>query len=357
MQTTESRKRTRRGTQRVTMTDVANAADVSPSTVSLYLRRPGAVSRHLAERIARVIDEMGYVPNLVAGSLAAARSRTVGVILPSILNSFFAETYNTLQGMFQAAHYQTLLGVSEFSPEEEESLIRAFLAWSPAAMVVTGFHHTERTRAMLASCGVPVVEMWDMPSHPGEAVGISVGFSHFEVGRMQTSHLYDQGSRKVAYIGAAAHQDLRVRSRTDGYEAEVLRRGLHEPIDFTVPDAATTEVGRWLIDEILTRHPDIDGVVCSNDALALGVLFEVTRRDLRVPEDLAVVGFGDLPFSNSCPPPLTTVRPPQREIGRLSATQILAALDGARSTPQHHNLECELVVRGSTRPVAKGQGG
>jgi LacI family gluconate utilization system Gnt-I transcriptional repressor len=133
-----------------------------------------------------------------------------------------------------------------------------------------------------------------------------------------------------------------------------MRRGLHDPIDFTVPDAATTEVGRWLIDEILARHPDIDGVVCSNDALALGVLFEVTRRDLRVPDDLAVVGFGDLPFSNSCPPPLTTVRPPQREIGRLSATQILAALDGVRVTPKHHNLDCELVIRGSTRPLTKG---
>ncbi|PWC37748.1 LacI family DNA-binding transcriptional regulator [Azospirillum sp. TSO35-2] len=358
MSITESRKRVRRGTQRVTMSDVATAADVSPSTVSLYLRRPEAVSQALAERIARVIDEMGYVPNLVAGSLAAARSRTIGVILPSILNSFFAETYNTLQALFQEAHYQTLLGVSEFSPEEEESLIRAFLAWSPAAMVVTGFHHTDRTRAMLRSCGVPVVEMWDMPTHgPGaesEAVNISVGFSHFEVGRMQASHLYDQGSRKVAYIGAAAHQDMRVRSRTAGYEDEVRRRGLHQPIAFTVPDAASTGVGRWLIDEILTQHPDIDGVVCSNDALALGVLFEATRRDLRVPDDLAVVGFGDLPFSSSCPPPLTTVRPPQREIGRLSASRILSALGGARVPPCHHNLDCELVIRASTRPVAGG---
>lgn len=333
------------------MSDVADAAGVSASTVSLYLRRPEAVSPELAERVARTIEQMGYVPNLVAGSLAAARSRTIGVILPSILNSFFAETYNTLQGLFRHAQYQTLLGVSEFSEDEEETLIRAFLAWSPAAMVVTGFHHTERTRAMLSSCGVPVVEMWDMPSEDKPAVAMSVGFSHFEVGRMQTSHLYDQGSRKVAYIGAALRQDMRVRSRTDGYEDEVRRRGLHEPIAFTVPDAASTGVGRWLIDEILTVHPDIDGVVCSNDALALGVLFEATRRSLRVPEDLAVVGFGDLPFSDSCPPPLTTVRPPQREIGRLTATQILASLSGTKIPPIHYNLGCELVVRGSTRPV------
>lgn len=346
------RKRSRRATQRLTMTDVASAAGVSPSTVSLYLRRPEAVSAELAARVRTVIDELGYVPNLVAGSLAAAKSRTVGVILPSITNSFYAETYNTLQQAFQAAHYQTLLGVSEFDPEREEELIRAMLAWSPAAMVVTGLHHTDRTRAMLGSCGVPVVETWDIPSAQSPAVDMSVGFSHFEVGRRQTSHLYDQGSRKVAYIGAAVHQDMRVRSRTDGYEDEVRRRGLHEPIAFTAPDTASTPVGIWLIDEVLTTHPDIDGVVCSNDALALGVLFEANRKGLRVPDDLAVVGFGDLTFSASCIPPLTTVRPPQREIGELAAGLILARLGDDKALATQRNLECELVVRDSTRPAS-----
>jgi len=349
---TPPRKRARRATQRLTMTDVAAAAGVSASTVSLFFRRPEAVSPHLAVRVRAVIDELGYVPNLVAGSLAAAQSRTVAVILPSIVNSFFAETYNTLQSLFQGSQYQTLLGVSEFSPEREEDLIRAFLAWSPAAMVVTGFQHTERARAMLRSAGIPIVEMWDMPSSPAEAADLSVGFSHFEVGRRQTSHLYDQGSRKVAYIGAAVHQDLRVRSRTDGYEDEVRRRGLHQPIAFTAPDAASTPVGTWLIDEVLAVHPDIDGVVCSNDTLALGVLFEARRRDLRIPQDLAVVGFGDLSFAAVSVPPLTTVRPPQREIGRLAATQILARLGGAEIPPSHYTLDCELVIRDSTGSLA-----
>ncbi|CAO3455494.1 Transcriptional regulator, LacI family [Azospirillum argentinense] len=346
------RKKTRRATERLTMTDVANAAGVSPSTVSLYLRKPEAVSEELATRVRTVIDQLGYVPNLVAGSLAAAKSRTVGVILPSITNSFFAETYNTLQSAFQTAHYQTLLGVSEFDPEREEELIRAFLAWSPAAVVVTGLHHTERTRAMLRSSGVPVVEMWDIPSAQTPAVDMTVGFSHFEVGRRQASHLYDQGSRKVAYIGAAVHQDMRVRSRTDGYEDEVRRRGLHEPIAFTAPDTASTPVGIWLIDEVFALHPDIDGVVCSNDAMALGVLFEANRRGLSVPDDLAVIGFGDLTFSAACLPPLSTVRPPQREIGELAAGQILARLNGTTVAQPHHGLDCELVVRDSTRPDA-----
>lgn len=348
------RKRARRATRRLTMADVATEAGVSPSTVSLFFRRPDAVSPHLADRVRRVIDELGYVPNLVAGSLAAAQSRTVAVILPSIINSFYAETYNTLQSLFHASHYQTLLGVSEFSPEREEDLIRAFLAWAPAAIVVTGLQHTERARAMLGSAGIPVVEMWDMPTDSVGAVDLSVGFSHFEVGRRQTSHLFDQGCRKVAYIGAAVHQDLRVRRRAEGYEDEVRRRGLHAPIAFTAPDSASTPVGVWLIDEVLAAHPDIDGVVCSNDTLALGVVFEADRRGSRVPQDLAVIGFGDLTFSSSCLPPLTTVRPPQREIGRLAATQILARLGGAQVPPSHCNLDCELIVRDSSLRLRDG---
>lgn len=347
------RKKSRRATERLTMTDVAKAAGVSPSTVSLYLRKPEAVSDELAGRVRRVIDELGYVPNLVAGSLAAAKSRTVGVILPSIINSFFAETYNTLQRALQAAHYQTLLGVSEFDPEQEEELIRAFLAWSPAAVVVTGLHHTDRTRAMLRSGGVPVVEMWDLPTDDVPSVDMSVGFSHFEVGRRQTAHLYDQGSRKVAYIGAAVHQDMRVRSRADGSIAEARRRGLHEPIAYTVAEPASTPVGIRLVSEALTAHPDIDGIVCSNDVLALGALFEANRRGLIVPRDLEVIGFGDLTFADSCLPPLTTIRPPQREIGELAAAQILARLDGGRALEPHHGLECELVVRESTSPTVR----
>lgn len=344
-------RRTRRATHRLTMSDVASAAKVSPSTVSLYLRKPEAVSQELAERVQKVIDDLGYVPNLMAGSLASARSRIIGVIIPSIVNSFYAETYNTLQNVFHASQYQTFLGVSDFQQEREEDIIRAFLASLPAAMVVTGLTHTDRARTMLKAAGIPVVEMWDIPTEDLHAVDMSVGFSHFEVGRRQASYLYDQGSKKVAYIGAAIHQDLRVRSRSDGYEEEVQRRGLHEPIAFTAPDTASTPVGIWLIDEVLSVHPDIDGVVCSNDALALGVLFEAQRRGLKVPEDLSVIGFGDLTFSNSCQPPLTTIRPPQRQIGRIAAAQIIARLDEKEIPATHTELDCELVVRGSTKPI------
>ncbi len=342
-------RRRRKATHRLTMNDVANAAKVSPSTVSLYLRKPAAVSLELAERVQKVIDELGYVPNLMAGSLASARSRIIGVIIPSIVNSFYAETYNTLQNVFQASQYQTFLGVSDFGQEREEDLIRAFLASLPAAMVITGLTHTDRARTMLRAAGIPVVEMWDMPNEEFQAVDMSVGFSHFEVGRRQAAYLYETGCRKVAYIGAAIHQDLRVRSRADGYEEEVRRRGLHEPIAFTAPDMASTPVGIWLIDEVLAAHPDIDGVVCSNDALALGVLFEAQRRSLKVPQDLAVIGFGDLTFSNSCQPPLTTIRPPQRQIGRISAAQIIARIEGKVIPASHTELDCELVVRNSTR--------
>lgn len=348
-------RRTRRTTQRVTMNEVAAAAGVSPSTVSLYFRRPDAVSPDRTERVRIAIEQLGYVPNLAAGSLAAAGSRTVGVNIPSIINSFFAETYNTLQSLFQGAEHQTLLGVSDFNPEQEERLIRALLAWSPAAMVVIGFEHTAQARRLLLSCGVPVVEMWDTPQAGVQAIDMSVGFSHQEVGRLQTRHLYDQGCRQVAYIGAAVEQDTRVRSRGAGYAQEASRCGRHPPVAVTTPDPATPPTGCRLFSEVLNSHPDIDGIVCSNDMLALGILFEAQRRNIRVPEDLSVVGFGDLSFSGSSLPPLTTVRPPQTEIGGYVARQIMERLRGGDISSPHVELRCELVMRGSTRGLDSAQ--
>ncbi|WP_245986049.1 LacI family DNA-binding transcriptional regulator [Azospirillum thermophilum] len=336
----------------MTIIEVAAIAQVSPSTVSLYCRRPEEVSPSMAERIRKVIDECGYVPNLMAGGLSAGKSRTVAVILPSITNSFFAETYNILQDLLHAAQYQTMLGVSEFNPEREEHLIRAFLAWSPAAIVLTGFEHTEGTRAMLRSAGIPVVETWDVTDAPGVAIDLSVGFSHTDVGRRQTGFLYDQGSRRVAYIGVAAAQDTRLHKRADGYAEEVRQRGLHEPMSLVVTDVVRASIGSRLISEMLDRHPDIDGVACSNDTLALGVLRELACRGLRVPEDVAVIGFGDLTFADSTQPPLTTIRPPQQKIGSIAASQVLSRLRGVEVLPAHQDLDCELVVRASTRKPA-----
>src|SRR5690606_4433158 len=191
--------RRRRRAQRVTLREVATLAGVSPSTVSLYVRRPAAVSTVRAQRIAAAIAELGYVPNLMAGGLAAAASRIVSVIVPSIRNASFAETVAALQTALGAEALQVMLGHTEYSEAQEEALVRAALSWAPAAIVLTGLGHSAGTRALIGGSDVPVVEMWELG---GEVIDMAVGFSHGEAGAAAARHLVSRGRRNIVFLGA-----------------------------------------------------------------------------------------------------------------------------------------------------------
>jgi len=206
------------------MDDVAQLAGVSTSTVSRVLRAPQSVSNDLAQRVRGAIDRLGYVPNLMAGGLAAARGRTIGVIVPSLLNSFFAGTVDTLSAMLSSAGWQVLDGSSNYSEAREEALVEAFLAWSPAAMVLTGLSHSRRTAHLLRSARIPIIETWDVAETPIDTV---IGFSHRDVGREMAGHLIAGGRRRIAFVGAMMHLDHRAAQRALGFRTgrhPMLRR-------------------------------------------------------------------------------------------------------------------------------------
>jgi LacI family transcriptional regulator, gluconate utilization system Gnt-I transcriptional repressor len=345
--------RRRRGPARVTMTDVARLAGVSASTVSLFLRDPAAVSRRLAPRIEGAIDSLGYVPNRLAGALAGAPSRVVGVVVPSLVNSFFADTVTALQTRMMVEDIQLLIGHSDYDEATEERLVRTFLTWSPAAMVLTGLHHGRATRHMLAASGVPVVEIWELGPNP---LDMAVGFSHADVGRAQTRHLIDQGCRDIAFVGARLHRDRRAAQRARGYEETLASHSGLAParVADAGPQGSTEAAARAFADLLATR-PALDGVVFSNDLLALGALFEAQRRGLAIPGRVAIIGFGDLDFGKGSAPRLSTVRPPGAAIGTRAAELVLARAAGAGELPEITDLGFELVVRESSRrraPVA-----
>ena len=314
------------------MADVARVSAVSASTVSLYLRKPRAVSAKAGRQIARAIDELGYVPNLVAGGLASATSRVVGVVVPSVRNAFFAETVSTLQRLLSTAGLQALVGHAEYSDEQEEALVRIALAWSPAGIVLTGLRHSETTRQLLKSTVTPVVEMWELGAEP---IDMNVGFSHHAVGAAAARHVLARGRSKPAFLGARLHEDGRAAQRAEGFVAEATRQQVGAPV-IAHAGPASTEAGAILLDRALAAVSDVDALVCSNDTVALGVLFECQRRGIKVPTDLAVIGFGDLEFSGFSVPPLTTIRPSGNLIAREVARLLLRRIEnkhqlGARS--------------------------
>ena len=307
------------------MSDVASRAQVSASTVSLYLRKPGLVSLASGRSIQLAIDALNYVPNRVAGGLAAASSRAVSVIVPSIRNAFFAETVSALQTELGKEKIQVLLGHSEYSEREEENLVRTALSWSPAAIVLTGLHHSVITRKLLKSSQIPVIEIWELGAAP---IDMAVGFSHRLIGETVAGHLLGRGRRKMAFLGARLQEDRRAADRADGFVQATRSDGRGSALLFSHPAPASVDIGAILLAQAIAAAPGLDAIACSNDHLALGALFECQRQGIAIPERLALVGFGDMDFSSCCNPALTSVRPSGDIIGTETARLILERIDG-----------------------------
>lgn len=338
--------RKRRKMQSVTMMDVAARAQVSPSTVSLYLRKPDAVSASASETIAKAIQALNYVPNLMAGGLAAASSRAVSIIVPSVRNAFFAETVATMQAELGKERLQVLLGHTEYSEREEENLVRMALSWAPAAIVLTGLSHSNATRKLLQESRVPVVEIWELGAEPIE---MAVGFHHEQVGRSAAAHLVQRHRRNLVFLGARLQEDRRAAHRAEGFleEARKVAGVTAEIIQHPAPSSA--EVGAMLLGETMRKFPQVDGIACSNDHVALGVIFECQRLGIEIPGQLSVVGFGDLSFSAASNPSLTTIRPPGDLIGTEAARLILERIaQGGERTPTVIDTRFTLLHRQSS---------
>lgn len=317
-------RRGRRKMQGVTMAEVAGAAGVSASTVSLYFRRPEGVSPVAREAIARAVADLGYAPNPVAGGLAAAGSRIVSLIVPSVRNAFFAETVAALEAALAPHALQVLLGHTEYDLAREEALVRAALSWAPAAVVLTGLQHAPATRALLQGTRVPVVEIWERGPPP---IDMGVGFSHPEVGAAMARRLIGRGRRRIAFCGARLQQDRRAAQRADGFLVAARAEGVAAAI-LDHPGPADPQAGASLLDRALREMDRLDGIGASNDLVALGALFEAQRRAIAVPHALALVGFGDMPFAAACVPPLTTIRPAGDRVGAEAARLVLARMRG-----------------------------
>src|SRR3954454_11425899 len=255
--------------QRRRMEDVGRRAGVSPLPVSRALRTPDKVAPATRARIAAAIAELDYVPDLVAGGLAARRSRLVAVIVSTLENSIFAATVQGLDAALRDQGYAVLLGSSDYSREGEEDLLRAVLCRRPDGIVLTDYVHTPAAQRLLRAAGIPVVETWELPAAP---LDLAVGFSNLAAARAMTLDLYAYGYRRIAFVGTSAPDDRRGRLRREGYRAALaeLEAGPPREVLLPVPLVGITD-GPAAFDALLAAHPYADAAFCGVDALAAGL--------------------------------------------------------------------------------------
>ena len=339
--------RARRGTRHATVVDVARIAGVAPNTVSRVLNNPAQVAEATRDRVLDAIRKTGYVPNLLAGGLRSARSRLVAAVVPTIAGPVFLEAVEALTDALDEHGYQLILGQSGYKTSREDALLDAIIGRRPAGIVLTGVMHSAEARRRLAASGIPIVETWDLTRTPIDMV---VGFSHEAIGEAVAEFFHRRKRRRP---GVITGDDERAARRTSGFvraaaRLEMKGRGPAGTAVKTVPAPTTLASGRSGLAELLAREPKLDAVFCSSDLLALGVLTEAHARGIRVPHDLAVVGFGNLPFSAGVIPSLTTVHVDGPRIGRIAASMVVARSEGRKVDEPVVDVGFSLVERGST---------
>lgn len=321
-----------------TLHDVAREAGVSLITASRALSNPRIVSDATIERVREAVRKTGYIPNLLAGGLKSKRSMTVAGLVPIISVPQFLPTVQALTEALDAEGYQLILGQSGYDHSREEKLIATMMGRRPDGIVVTGLVHSARAREQLQRLGIPVVETWDLSERP---VDMMVGFSHLKVGSAVAGYFRGKGWQR---LGIATGDDHRAMQRCEGF----LAAAGHEVPTAVVPAPSNLALGRRALSELLQKDPKLQAVYCSSDGLAQGVLVEAAARGLRVPQDLAVCGFGDADFAAHLRPSLTTVHVDGPAIGRRAAQMIVARCNGEPVPEPVVDLGFRIVEREST---------
>jgi LacI family gluconate utilization system Gnt-I transcriptional repressor len=334
----------RRGSGGVTLADVSRLAGVSAITVSRALNTPDLVSPETREKVRLAVAQTGYVPNLLAGGLASNRSRLVAALVPTIAGPVFLETIQSLTETLAERGYQLMLGQSGYDRSREDALIDAIVGRRPDGIVLTGIMHSAAGRRRLLASGIPVVETWDLTPTP---IDMLVGFSHEEVGAATAEFLHRRGYRRPAIVTG---DDRRADLRRAGFEQAWRRLSQAEAPSLPVhrvPAPTTLGAGRSALAELLDNGVSIDALACSSDVLAHGVITEAQARGLRVPDDLGVMGFGDLAFARHAHPAISTVRIDGTAIGRRSALCIVERAEGREVAPKVMDLGFSVIERAS----------
>ncbi|AQT60573.1 LacI family DNA-binding transcriptional regulator [Cellvibrio sp. PSBB023] len=309
---------------KITLVDVALAAAVSPITVSRVINQPEKVSEAARLKVQKAIDELGYIPNQHASSLASSRSGVIGVAIPSLSNVVFTDVLRGIYKVMGAAGYKVLLVDTHYSPLEEEKMVRTLLSQSPEGLIITGGDQTPACDQLLRKSRIPLVQIMELLPNP---IDMNIGFSHLLAGADVVAHLLAQGYQRIGFIGA--RMDPRVQQRIRGYTQALAKRDLFEAnLIATSPEPSSIALGGALFKSLMAANEGrIDAVFCANDDLALGALFEAQRMNIAIPKQLAICGFNDIEAAAYVNPSLTSVAVGRYEMGVKAAELIIQALN------------------------------
>ena len=328
---------------RVTVRQVAVRAGVSTATVSRVLAGSGHVAENLRRRVVDAARALDYRPNRAARSLRIRRSLTVGVLVPDVQNPFFTGILRGLESVLEGDGFTFLLGNSDGRPERERLYIDTLRDEGAAGFIIVPTDGDQESYRVLQSAGVPIVTI-DRTAAGLKADQVTV--TNQDGVRGAVHHLIGLGHRRIGFIGGPAEINV-ARERLAGYEQALaehhiaLDPGLVQPGDFQQTGGYRAMLALL---ETATRP---SAVFVANNLMTLGAVQALHERGVRIPGEVAIIGFDDMPWATSLQPPLTAVAQPTKEIGIAAAQLLVARLRDPDRPFRRVVLETQLIVRGS----------
>jgi LacI family gluconate utilization system Gnt-I transcriptional repressor len=300
----------------LTLRDVSEASGVSEMTVSRVLRSRGDVSDSTRERVLEAARRLGYVPNKIAGALASQRVNLVAVIIPSLSNMVFPEVMTGISETLEDTGLQPVVGVTNYSPEREESVLYEMLSWRPSGVIIAGLEHTDAAQAMMRQAGIPIVEIMDIDGSP---IDSAVGISHRRAGRQMAEAIIAAGYRNIAFLGTMMAHDHRAKKRLEGFEEALAKAGLSLVDREYYSGGSALLKGREMTESVLQRNPQVDFLYYSNDMIGAGGLLYCLDKGIDVPGRIGLAGFNGVELLDGLPRKLATMDACRLQIGRVAA--------------------------------------
>lgn len=331
---------------RVTMSDVARKAGVSLMTVSRVINNKGDVSRETRQRVLETIASLGYRRSAIARSLATKETSTIGLVVPDVSNPFFAEITQGVERLAYSRGYHVFLCNTEEDPQRELAVIQSLEEKRVDGLILCSSRLEEDALVdVLANLPAAVLVNRHL-DQPGEEPFDSVVLDDERGGWLAARHLVQSGHRQIGFL-AGPRASYSGAGRRKGFLSALQEAGIPPVDDWLRPCQPSVEGGYVATRQLLSAQPGLTALFCYNDLVAVGALQACVELSRRVPEELAVVGYDDIPVAALVSPALTTCRVPRYELGAKAVNALLERLRDCPGDASRIVLEPELVIRDS----------
>ena len=310
--------------ERAKIEDVAREAKVSIMSVSRAMRGVEGLSAAKRAEILKIAKKIGYEPNSVAGSLAAANTTLIGISVPTLEDAVFGEIFDGMRPIFNRSGFQTVFDTTEYQVKREEDWIDRMISWRPAGIVLSGVDHSKASRRKLIGSGIPTLEIWDYSDNP---IDLCVGVDHYQTGKEMAEYLLKLGYQNPAYVGVEYQRDRRADKRLDGFQDTFADAGFKLTAKVRLEEAVSFEAGKLgvaRVFETAITAPDV--IYFLNDHMAVGGLMECEARGISIPDSIGIVGFNGLNINNVLANPITTMITPRNLMGSTAASLLVARI-------------------------------